>query len=209
MDAAGVVQAQSIQADEETKGEEMTEAQPKKLNKAQEVFVSEYLQCFNATEAYSRAYPKAKRTTAGANGHELLKKTEIAEQIQARLAEVHMSADEALKRLADMARGDIGQFMDRLGGLDIQSARDAGLTPLIKKIKQRTVTKIGKKDDDDDIETHDLEIELYSAKDAIETILRVNGKLKGDAPVINIVKGYIGWTPENWKDDEPKDISPI
>lgn len=156
----------------------MSEEQPKKLNKAQEVFVSEYLKCFNATEAYSRAYPKAKRTSAGANGHELLKNTEIKAQIDARLAEVHMSADEAVKRLSDMARGDMGQFMDRLGNLDIQAARDAGLTPLIKKIKQRTVTKIGKSETDDDTEIHDLEIELYDSQAALDKILKVHGRYK-------------------------------
>lgn len=164
----------------------MSEEQPKKLNKAQEVFVSEYLKCFNATEAYSRAYPKAKRTSAGANGHELLKNTEIKAQIDARLAEVHMSADEALRLLADMARGDLGQFADRLGSFSLQDAKDAGISKLIKKYKQRTITKIGKSDTDPDTEIHDVEIELYSAKDAIDTILKVGGKLKDTELTINV-----------------------
>jgi len=77
-----------------------------------------------------------------------------------------------------MARGDIGNFIDRLGGIDLQAAKDAGLSPLIRKIKQRTITKIGKGDKDEDTEIHDLEIELYSAKDAIDTILKVGGTLK-------------------------------
>lgn len=175
----------------------MTDEQPK-LSKADEVFVSGYLLSFNATAAYKKAHPNAKDTTAATNGWKLLRKAEIQDAIQSRLAEVHMSADEAIKRLSDMARGDIGQFVDDLGSIDLQMARDAGLTPLIKKFKQRTITKIGKGDKDDDTEIHDVEIELYSAKDAIDTILKVNGKLKGDAPVINVAKGYIGWTPENW-----------
>ena len=148
----------------------------KKLTRKNQVFIDEYLRCFNGAEAARRAgySEKRARTTAA----ELMAESSISEQIQARLSEMHMSADEALKRLSDMARGDIGQFMDRLGSLDIQAARDAGLTPLIKKIKQRTITKIGKTDNDDDTEIHDLEIELYSAKDAIDTILKVGGKLK-------------------------------
>jgi phage terminase small subunit len=165
-------------------GETVTDEAKKPLTRKQQVFVNEYLICFNGAEAARRAgySEKSARTIAA----DLLAETNISEQIQARLSEVHMSADEAIKRLSDMARGDIGQFMDRLGSLDIQAARDAGLTPLIKKIKQRTITKIGKKDDDDDTEIHDLEIELYSAKDAIDTILKVGGKLKDTELTINV-----------------------
>jgi phage terminase small subunit len=155
----------------------MSEEKPK-LNKAQEVFVSEYLSCFNATEAYSRAYPKAKRTTAGANGHELLKKTEIQDEITARLTHVHMSADEALKRLADMARGDVTEFITPFGSVDLDAVKAAGKGHLIKKIKQRTITKIGKGERDEDTEVHDTEIELHDAQAAIDKILKVHGKYK-------------------------------
>jgi len=144
-----------------------------KLNKAQEVFVSEYLVCFNATEAYSRAYPKAKRTTAGANGHELLKKTEIQEAIQERLAEVHMSADEALKLTADIARGDVGEFINDFGGVTMDEVRKAGKTRLIKKWKTKTVTINGKSEDK---EVHTEEIELYDAQAALRDILKVHGR---------------------------------
>lgn len=185
----------------------MTDETPKKITKKQQIFIDEYLRCFNGAEAARRAgYSESRARTTAA---ELMAESSISEQIQARLAEVHMSADEAIKRLSDMARGDIGEFITSFGGIDLAEAKKNGLTPLIKKVKQRTVTKIGKKDDDEDVEVHDLEIELYSAKDAIDTILRVNGKLKGDAPIINIAKGYIGWTPDNWKDDEAKDTSPV
>lgn len=173
----------------------MSEEKPK-LNKAQEVFVSEYLSCFNATEAYSRAYPKAKRSTAGANGHELLKKTEIQDEITKRLAHVHMSADEAIKRLADMARGDVTEFITPFGAVDLEAVKTAGKGHLIKKIKQRTITKIGKKEDDGDTETHDTEIELYDAQAAIDKILKVHGRYldrvdvtsDGDALTIKIIK---------------------
>ena len=179
----------------------MSEDQPNKLTKAQEVFISEYLQCFNATEAYSRAYPKAKRDSARANGCKLLANTDILAIIQARLVEVHMSADEAIKRLSDMARGDIGQFMDRLGNLDIQAARDAGITPLIKKIKQRTVTKIGKSETDDDTEIHDLEIELYDSQAALDKILKVHGKYS-DAPTVNVNMSWKDFVLANNKPTE-------
>ena len=165
----------------------MSEEKPlKPLNKAQQVFVSEYLKCFNGTEAYSRAYPSAKRDSARANAAELLAKPNIKAEITARLSEIHMGADESIKRLSDMARGDVTEFITPMGAFDIEAMKAAGKGHLIKKIKQRTVTKIGKTDKDEDTEIHDTEIELYSAKDAIDTLLKVGGKLKDAEVTINV-----------------------
>ena len=183
----------------------MTEEQPKKLNKAQEVFVSEYLSCFNATEAYSRAYPKAKRTTAASNGYELLRNTEIQEAIQSRLNEVHMGADEALKLQSDIARGDITEFFTSYGNLDFDKLRTSGAGRLVKKIKQKTVTKIGKGDNDPDTEVLETEIELYPADVAQERILKIHGKFKEIVDITSggeKIKGYVGWTPENWNNND-------
>lgn len=157
-----------------------------KLTRAQEVFISEYLKCFNGTEAYSRAYPRAKRDSARANATDLLAKTHIQTEIDRRLKEIHMSADEALKRLADMARGDVTEFISPLGAFDMDAVKAAGKGHLIKKIKQRTITKIGKGEADEDTEVHDTEIELYDAQSAIEKILKVGGKLPDTPITINV-----------------------
>lgn len=153
----------------------MSDEKPK-FTKAQEVFISEYLQCFNGTEAYSRAYPKAKRTSARANAADLLAKTDIQEVIQARLNEVHMSADEALKLTADIARGDVTEFITQFGNIDIDLLKQSGKGRLIKKIKQKTVTKIGKGEKDEDVEILDTEIELYDAQSALRDILKIHGR---------------------------------
>lgn len=149
----------------------------KPLTKKQEVFVNEYLKLFNGAEAARRAgYPaKSARVIASEN----LTKPNIKAEIQSRLNDLHMSADEALKLLAAMARGDIAELMDvtSMGFvLDIKKAQEKGLTRLIKKVKQKTVTKIGKKDEDDDTEVHELEVELYDAQAAIDKILKVHGR---------------------------------
>jgi hypothetical protein len=34
--------------------------------------------------------------------------------------------------------------------------------------------------------------------------LKVAGKLKGDAPVINVVKGYVVVSPDDWDDEDAK-----
>jgi len=157
----------------------------KKLTKANQVFISEYLKCFNGTEAYSRAYPKAQRDSARANATRLLANDDISDEINARLAEAHMTADEALKLQADIARGDITEFFTPFGNLDFDKLRESGKGRLVKKIKQKTVTKIGKGEDGEDTEILETEIELYPADTAQERILKITGKFK-DAPVFNV-----------------------
>ena len=155
---------------EKVDGEEMTE-ETKPLTKKQEVFVNEYLQCFNGAEAARRAgysENRARQTAA-----ELLADSDITLHIQARLNEVHMSADEALKLMADIARGDIGHFVNDYGGVDILKARERGLTKLIKKVKTKTITINGK---DQDKEVIEEEIELYPADSALRDILKIHGK---------------------------------
>lgn len=169
----------------------MTEEKPlKPLNKAQQVFVSEYLKCFNGTEAYSRAYPKAKRDSARANAAELLAKPSIKAEVTDRLAEIHMGADEALKLTADIARGDITEFITPYGNLDIDLLKKSGKGRLVKKIKQKTVTKIGKGERDEDTEVLETELELYSAQEAIRDVLKVHEKIKDPSTKFELVIKY-------------------
>ena len=152
-----------------------------------QVFVDEYLLTLNATKAYQKAHPKAKATGAAVNGHKLLRKTNVQEEISRRLEEQHMSANEALKIISDIARGDITEFFTPLGNIDFEELRKSGRGRLIKKIKQRTITKIGKGEQDEDTEIHDTEIEIYPALDAARDILKVTKKLPADINIqVNI-----------------------
>ncbi len=151
--------------------------EPKALTHKQQVFVDEYLKCWNAAESARLAGYSAK--TAREQGYDLLRQPHISSQIEARLADVHMSADEALKLTADIARGDMAQLMDvsSVGfNLDMVKAQQAGLTKLIKKVKQKTTTFIAKKESEEDREITELEIELYSAHEALRDVLKVHGK---------------------------------
>ena len=90
-----------------------------------------------------------------------------------------MSADEALKLTADIARSDIAQLMDvsSMGfNLDMSKAKELGLTSLIKKVKQKVTTHIAKSESDEDREVIELEVELYDKQAAIRDILKVHGK---------------------------------
>lgn len=72
------------------------------VTKKQRAFIDHYLKCWNATEAAKQAGYSEK--TAYSIGWENLRKPEIAEAISKRLSAMAMTADEALSRLAIMAR---------------------------------------------------------------------------------------------------------
>ncbi len=143
------------------------------FTKKQRVFVEEYLQCWNAAEAARRAGYSER--TAYSIGPRLLKKAEVSEAIQKRIEEKAMSADEVLLRLGDMARGDIGKFMDISSmsfNVSLEKAKELGLTHLIKKVKQRTT--ITQKKDGDEEENHWIELELHDAQMALVHLGRVH-----------------------------------
>lgn len=153
----------------------MTEA--RKLTNKQRLFIDYYLQSFNASDAARKAGYSEK--TARQIGQENLSKPDIQAEIQERLSEVHMSAEEALKLLADIARGDMARMMDvsSMGfNLDMKRAQELGITKLIKRVKQKTTTFIAKKESEEDREVTELEVELYDALGAIRDVLKVHGK---------------------------------
>jgi len=147
------------------------------LSNKQRVFVDEYLKCWNAAEAARRAGYSEK--TAREIGRENLAKPYIKSEIDNRLSEIHMSADEALSVLESHARGDMAELMDisSVGfNLDLQDAKEKGLTRLIKKVKQKTTTFLAKSESGEDREVTELEVELYDAQAAAKMILQMQGK---------------------------------
>lgn len=150
------------------------ETKIKKPNKRQRVFIDEYLKSGNATQsAIAAGYSPKTAYSIGAN---LLKKVEVSTAIETHLSESHMSAQEVLDRISDIARGDMADLMDitTMGfTLKLASVNDNGElvinpnTKLIKKIKQKVTTFIAKKESDEDREVIETELELYSAADAL------------------------------------------
>ena len=124
----------------------MSELKP--LSKKHQRVLNEYLLCFKQVEAYQKVYPKATYDSAKALASNLFTDINFSAHLQSRLDEAHMSADEALKLQADIARGDITQFFTPIGNLDFDKLMESGNGRLVKKIKQRTITKIGKTETD-------------------------------------------------------------
>lgn len=179
----------------------------KPLTRKQRVFVAEYLKTWNASEAARRAGYSEK--TAYAIGSELLRKPEIKAVVDACLSEIQMSTDEAIARNTEIGRGDLGVFFklsdswmfnpppsyeiidekevietDEEGKeigkrisyrvrrmvVDMDKVVDPKYSRLLKKFSDSNRNGIG--------------IEMYDAKAAIDTTLKLGGKLKdGDVNI--------------------------
>lgn len=141
------------------------------LTGKQAAFVEAYLIHRNATRAAIEAGYDGDYNSCAVIGHENLKKVNIAEAISLRVKESCMSADEVLERLADHARGDIGDLLTDDGeSIDWQKAKKARKTHLVKKVSIRTERRtIG---DDKEVETETRSIELYDAQGALVQIGR-------------------------------------
>lgn len=181
----------------------------RKLSHKQRVFIDEYLKCWNATEAARRAGYSEK--TARQIGQQNLSKLDIKAEIDARLTEIHMSADEALDLLAQHARGDVAEFMDLSAvGWNISLMDKDPLTGeivkkpntrLIKKLKQK-VTTINEKGGDER-EIIETEIELYDAQAALDKVLRVAGKYKDPGTPENpFTLNAVVYIPDNKRDKD-------
>lgn len=105
-----------------------------RLSKQRKVFVEEYLECWNQTEAARRAAYKHPDVM----GCRLVKVQVVQDLISRRLAEKGMAADEVLFRLSQMARLTIGEFIETPedGGwkLDLEAVKEKG--HLVKRIKE-------------------------------------------------------------------------
>lgn len=135
------------------------ESKPAKLTNRQQVFIAEYLRCWNATDAarvagYSK---KSARQSAVANMANPSIKAVIEREIQNKA----MGASEVLARLSDMARANLTDVLTLDDEFDLTIARDSGKTHLIKSIRRREFT------DKDGNTTRTTEIELYDAQSAL------------------------------------------
>lgn len=101
----------------------------------------------NATKAAELAgYSDAKN-----EGYRLKQDPEVQEAIKQRLEEEAMSAREVLYRLAEQARADVDEFLDEEGCFDIEKARAAGKTHLLKELSYEEVYEGGGRDRNPDL----------------------------------------------------------
>jgi hypothetical protein len=146
------------------------------LTDKQKEFINQYFLCgFNATEAAKRAgYQDPEQS-----GYENKRKLEIRAEIDRRMAEHGMSANEVIARLADQARGSMADFISPSGRgwkIDLKKARQNGKLHLLKSYSK---VKGGAK------------IELYDAHAALVDVgkhLKLN--IGDDVTVtVKVIKG--------------------
>ena len=134
-------------------------------------FINEYirLKCSNATEAYQCVYPDCSYEAARRNASRLLTNADILAEIQRRVDAHTMSANEVLLRQAEIARSDIGEFLEQAedGEVSVRltdpKTNERKRTHLIKRITQRKVVRTIK--DMTETETT-LTLELHDAQAA-------------------------------------------
>jgi len=140
------------------------------LSKKQSAFVELYLTHWNATKAAILAGYSER--SARSIGSENLTKPDIQAAIQARLAELTMSADEVLTRLTQHARGSMAPFLRRDTDGDLYGF-DLSDTQPLQLIKKASITRRRQKDDRDQMVTVEtVTIELYDAQDALQLLGR-------------------------------------
>lgn len=142
------------------------------LNTRQEKFINHYIVCGNATRAAIDAGYSER--TARTQGSFLLTNPDIQAEISRRMAEEAMSANEVLWRLGRQARADLGDLITGSGDnltIDIERAREWGLTDLLKKVTQRIQRR---STDDETVETITFTVELHDAQAALKEIGRAH-----------------------------------
>lgn len=138
-------------------------AENQALTEKESMFVERYLTHWNVARAAREAgYCEANPDNAKIAGMEVRNKPYIKAAIDHRMRLVCMDANEALARLADIARGDITDFLTKNSRgewtVDLDKAKEAGKTHLIKSYTQ---SRLGP-----------ANIELYSAVDALDKIAK-------------------------------------
>lgn len=165
--------------------EEEEEVKPVELTDKQKRFVEEYTIDFNAAQAAARAGYSL--DSARFIGYENLTKPYIKEAIDQRVHVLSMSADEAMIRMTNIARGSFRPFLHVSEGQDVSvilSSEEAQANiHLIKKIKQTKSYTEG------EVTGITTEIELHDAKDAIAKVLQMHGKLIEKRAIDHTSKG--------------------
>lgn len=159
------------------------------LTAQQERFIEEYIKCRKGAEAARRAgyAVDSARVTAS----KLLSNANILKEIEERTKGNGMGLDEALARLADFARADLGEWISDDGEIDIATMKREGATHMIRKVKRTHRSGVGATGAE--WEETAVEVELHDAKDAnkfIAQLHKAGPSGKEDDPLhIKVIEG--------------------
>jgi len=146
------------------------------LKPKQQLFLTEYLKDMNATQAAIRAGYSPH--SAYSMGQKLLKKGEIREEIQRKLNNSAMKADEILQKLTEIARADMGDYLDVSSmafQINLAKAKADDKLKFIRRIRQKTTTIC--KEGGEDVEQNQIDFELLDQMKALELLAKYHGLL--------------------------------
>lgn len=139
-----------------------------RLTDKEQAFVDHYIITLNGTQsAINAGYSE---NSARQIASENLSKPHIRAAIDKKLRKLTMTADETMKRLSDMASGDMTQYITIQGELDLEAIKKDNKGHLLKKYKHVKRTIRHKNGDETEIEHN--EFEFYPADGAIDKLMR-------------------------------------
>jgi phage terminase small subunit len=150
----------------------------KKMDEArrkERVFVDEYLKCWNGAMSARRAGYSVK--SAYQIAYEILRKPHIKAEIEERMKQSAMSADEVLARLSEHARGNIADLIEindeGFASFDFSTDEAKGKLHLVKKIRSKRTRRVeGRGKGAVPWEDESVEVEMYDAQRALEMLGR-------------------------------------
>lgn len=149
---------------------------PNEISPQMLLFVDHYIVCMNGTEAARLAEYSGDDATLAATASRLLRNNKVLREIERRLATFSMSANEVLIHLTDIARGDIADALNSMGGIDPLEAKRRGKSHLIKRFKTKTVT-VTSQDGKHDTDSYEAEVEMYDRLDALKVLAKFHSLL--------------------------------
>ncbi len=156
------------------------------LTAKQQIFIAEYLKCWNASEAARRAgYSEA---TANEQGSRLLANVSIREEVDRRKAQLIMSPEEVAARLTEQARAEYANYF-MADGFDLERCLADGKGHLIKKIKP---TREG------------IEIEFHDPQAALVHVGRIHKMFTERTELVANTTTVMTYIPDNGRGDGPR-----
>jgi phage terminase small subunit len=138
------------------------------MTSKRKAWLEEYFKCWNASEAARRVGYKWPEKQGPRN------KLLMQPEIDARLDEMAMPANEVLARLGDIARADISNFLNDTGGIDWEKVREQG--QLIKRVVHQKGSR--------------ATIELHDAQSALQHLDKYHGGAGSD-PIPTKIEGDV------------------
>lgn len=136
-------------------------------------FINYYMVLMNGTEAARLAGYNGDDATLAATASRLLSSDKVAREIDTRLYNHAMSANEVLARYTAIARGDIADIVNSVGATDLDEAKRRGKSHLVKRYKVK-VTNVTEGTGKDIVEKQiiETEVEMYSALEALNALAK-------------------------------------